>query len=297
VVSSWLSRHEGTFFVLLPAGVVLLLAIFPLLTSLVLSFGYWDYLNPEGGFQFVGLQNWARLFSDDIFRHVALNTIGYVLIGVPLQYVLGLILALALNQQIRGRLFFRVFFLIPMMLSPVAVAYMVGRLMFNQAQGPINYLLGLAGIPGPPWLTSPPLAFITVVIVDSWQWVPLVALILLVGLQSRPVDVLEAARMEARSDWQVFWHVTMPLLLPWSITAVLLRAVELLKIIDVPKVFTNGGPGIATESLTQYAYVVGLNNFDLGYGSAISYVLLVLAVVLGTVLLWAFRRPLGDVLT
>jgi multiple sugar transport system permease protein len=296
-VRRWLSRHESAIFLAPPAGIVLLLSIFPLVTSLALAFGYWDYLSPTGGFRLVGLANWSRLFSDDIFRRVAVNTIGYVLLAIPIQYLIGLGLALVLNQQIRGRTFFRVFFMIPMMLSPVAVAFMVGRMMFNEAQGPINYLLTHVGLSGLPWLTSSRLAFVTVVLVDSWQWIPLITLLLLTGLQGLPVEVLEAARLETRSALQAFWHVTMPLLLPWSITAVLLRFVELLKIVDVPKVLTNGGPGISTESLSQYAYVTGLNNLDLGYGSAIAYALLILAVVGATLFLLLFRRRLADVLT
>jgi multiple sugar transport system permease protein len=162
--------------------------------------------------------------------------------------------------------------------------------MFNEAVGPINAGLMALGIPGVPWLTNSTMAFLTVLIVDTWQWTPFFMLVLLAGLSALPQEVEEAARLDTTSDTQAFWRVVFPMLMPWTITAVLIRSIEMLKIVDVIVVLTNGGPGIATESLTLYAYRTGVVNFNLGYAAALSFTLLILAGVSATLFLLATRR-------
>jgi multiple sugar transport system permease protein len=279
-------------YVFLAPGIALVLAlsIFPLLMSLSLTFVYWDMANPMSGIRFAGLNHWARLFSDEHFFIVLRNTILYVVIGIPIQFALGLALARALDRQIRARNFLRVFFLVPMMMSPVVIAFIVGRVMFNEAVGPINAALNAIGIAGVPWLTNSFMAFLTILIVDTWQWTPFFMLVLLAGLSALPQEVEEAARLDTTSDTQAFWRVVFPMLAPWSITAILIRSIEMLKIVDVIVVLTNGGPGIATESLTLYAYRTGVVNFDLGYAAVLSFTLLILAGVSATILLLLTRR-------
>ena len=223
------------------------------------------------------------------------NTALYVVVGVPLQYCIGLVLAVVLNEEIRARNFLRVLFLVPMMLSPVAVSFVVGRLLFNEALGPINQMLLGLGLDPVPWMSSNSLAFLTVILVDTWQWAPFMMLLLLAGLQSIDDEVLEAAELDTRSSWQSFWRVTFPLLLPWTITAILIRTVEMLKIVDLIVVLTNGGPGIATESLTLYAYRIGVVNFDLGYASVLAFTLLILTIVATLGMLFALRAQLARV--
>jgi len=284
------SNRLGYLFLAPGIIVVLALSIFPLLMSLSLTFVYWDMANPNAGIRWAGFNHWGRLFSDEHFFIVLRNTILYVVIGIPAQYLLGLTLARALDRQIRARNFLRVFFLIPMMMSPVVIAFIVGRVMFNEAVGPINAGLMALGIPGVPWLTNSTMAFLTVLIVDTWQWTPFFMLVLLAGLSALPQEVEEAARLDTTSDAQAFWRVVFPMLMPWTITAILIRSIEMLKIVDVIVVLTNGGPGIATESLTLYAYRTGVVNFDLGYAAALSFTLLILAGVSATLLLLATRR-------
>jgi len=286
----YFDRHAAALFLTPPLALVVLLSVFPLVMSLGLSFVNWNFANPAAGVRWAGLAHWQRLVGDAHFHRVALNTILYVAIGVPIQYGLGLLLAVVLNGELRARNFFRVLFLLPMMLSPVAISFVVGRVLFNEAAGPVNDLLRAVGVPPVPWLTDSSLAFVTVLIVDVWQWTPFMMLILLAGLQSIPEDVLDAARIDTLSDAQAFWRVTFPLLLPWSVTALLIRSIEMLKIVDVIVVLTNGGPGIATESLTLYAYRAGVRNFDLGYASALAFTLLVAAALAATLFLGVFRR-------
>ena len=288
-----LDRFAPALFLLPPVAIVVVLAVFPLLMSLGLSFVNWNISNPSAGIVFVGLAHWARLFSDAHFQRVLLNTLLYVLIGVPVQYGLGLALAVTLNVQIRARNVLRTLFLLPMMLSPVAVSLVVGKILFNQDVGPINDMLTRLGLQPVPWLTDGTMAFVTVLLVDTWQWTPFMLLLLLAGLQAIPEDVIEAAEIDARSERQAFWHVVFPLLLPWSVAALLIRSIEMLKIVDVVVVLTNGGPGIATEPVTLYAYRTGVQNFDLGYASTIAYALLIIATIGATVFLRVLRRSVA----
>jgi multiple sugar transport system permease protein len=292
-IAGRLDRFAPALFLLPPIAMVAVLAVFPLVMSLGLSFVNWNISNPAAGIVFVGLANWARLLADAHFQRVLLNTLLYVAIGVPLQYGLGLALAVILNARIRARDLLRTLFLLPMMLSPVAVSLVVGKILFNQEVGPINDMLTHLGLEPVPWLTDGTMAFATVLIVDTWQWAPFMMLLLLAGLQAIPDDVIEAAEIDATSERQAFWHVVFPLLLPWSVAALLIRSVEMLKIVDVVVVLTNGGPGIATEPVTLYAYRTGVQNFDLGYASAIAYALLIIATVGAKIFLRLLRRSVA----
>lgn len=290
----WVERNERRLFLAPAVAMILCLSVFPLIASLGISFLHWSFSDPGAGFTWAGLYHWGRLLNDAHFLTVLKNTLLYVLIGVPAQYVIGLVLALILNQDIKGRRFFRVLFLIPMMLSPVAVAYVLGRMTFNESQGPVNDFLMALHVPPVGWLTRSPAPFFTIAIVDSWQWTPFMMLLLLAGLQGMSTEVLEAARLDTQSAWQVFRYIIFPLLLPWSVTAILLRSLETLKIVDLIAVITAGGPGISTESLTIYAYQTGIRNLDLGYASAISYTLLIIATVLSTVFLLVMRKSVAQ---
>jgi len=269
---------------------VIVLTIIPLLSSLALSFLNWDFGNRMAPVRWAGLSHWARLFSDQHFHYVLLTTLLYFVIGIPIQFFIGLGLARSLDRARRQQNWLRIIFLVPMMLSPVVVAFVVGRVMFNEAVGPINAGLMAAGLPTVPWLTNSIGAFATVLIVDTWQWVPFFMLVLLAGLSALSNEVEDAARLDTTSDIQAFWRVTFPMLLPWSVTAILIRSIEMLKIADIIVVLTNGGPGIATESLTLYAYRVGVVNFDLGYAATLAFSLAIVATIVATVILAATRR-------
>lgn len=290
-----LDRYSPALFLLPPVALVIALSIFPLIVSLGISFCNWDASNPAAGVSFSGLQNWIRLLGDSHFWHVTINTFLYVVIGVPIEYALGLVLAIVLNREMRSRNLFRTLFLLPMMLSPVAVALVVGRILFNEDVGPINDILHHLGIAPVPWLTDNTMAFVTVLIVDVWQWTPFMMLLLLAGLQGIPREAMEAGRIDTRSEWQLFWHVVFPLLLPWTVTALLIRSIEMMKIIDVVVVLTNGGPGIATESITLYAYRTGIRDFDLGYASTIAYTLFIVVAVGATFSLRLLRGAIERV--
>jgi len=280
------SKH----FFLTPAAVlILVLSIFPLLFSLVLSFVSWDLSRLEGGIRFYGLNNFITLAKDARFWHTARVTLTFVIGAVALQYCIGLGIAMLLNQEIRLRRFFRVVFLIPMMLTPAAVGY-VGRMLFNESMGPINDIIKHLGLPAVRWVSSIPMALPSLILVDTWEWTPFMMIVLLAGLQSLPPEVFESARVDGASSLQIFRHITFPMLLPVSLTVVLIRGLEAFKLFDIVVVMTGGGPGTATETVTMYAYLVAMKNGNLGYASAIAYALLIMVTIITLFFLNSLRR-------
>jgi len=280
------SKH---FFLTPTAVLILVLSIFPLLFSLVLSFVSWDLSRLEGGIRFYGLNNFITLAKDTRFWHTARVTLTFVIGAVALQYCIGLGIAMLLNQEIRLRRFFRVVFLIPMMLTPAAVGY-VGRMLFNESMGPINDIIKHLGLPAVRWVSSIPMALPSLILVDTWEWTPFMMIVLLAGLQSLPPEVFESARVDGASSLQIFRHITFPMLLPVSLTVVLIRGLEAFKLFDIVVVMTGGGPGTATETVTMYAYLVAMKNGNLGYASAIAYALLIMVTIITLFFLNSLRR-------
>jgi len=215
-------------------------------------------------------------------------TLFYVGIGVGAQYAIGLALALLCAQNLPGRKFFRVVFFLPMMITPVGIAYTF-RMLSDTTKGPFTPIWQYFGWTETSWLVDPWGARLAVMIGDSWQWIPFMFVVLLVAIESQPQDQREAALVDGANRWQVFRYVTWPAILPVSVTVVLIRVIEAFKIIDLPNVLTNGGPGIASESMTLHAYVAW-RTLDLGGSAAVSYMLLfVVAFVCLSML--AFLRP------
>jgi multiple sugar transport system permease protein len=274
---------------LTPAAIlILLLSIFPLLFSFALTFVSWDLSRLQGGIRFNGLENFITLAKDADFWDTVRATLIFVIGAVALEYALGLGVALLLNQQIRFRRFFRVVFLVPMMLTPAAVGYL-GRMLFNESIGPINDIIKHLGGPIVPWVTSPALALPTLMLVDAWEWTPFMMIVLLAGLQALPPEVFEAANVDGAGSWQTFVNVTFPMLLPVSITVILIRALEAFKLFDIVVVMTGGGPGTSTLTVTMYAYQQSMINGNLGYGSAIAYALLIMVTIFTLVFLGLTR--------
>ena len=215
-------------------------------------------------------------------------TLFYVAIGVSAQYAIGLGLALLCAQNLPGRKFFRVVFFLPMMITPVGIAYTF-RMLSDTTKGPFTPIWQYFGWTETSWLVDPWGARLAVMIGDAWQWIPFMFVVLLVAIESQPQDQREAALVDGASRWQVFRYVTWPAIIPVSVTVVIIRVIEAFKIIDLPNVLTNGGPGIASESMTLHAYVAW-RTLDLGGSAAVSYMLLfVVAFVCLSML--AFLRP------
>lgn len=272
-------------------AVVLLIAIFPLIYSLGISLLSYR-LVPPTPVRFVGLDNYAALLQQERFWQVARTTALISFIAVALQYMIGFALALALKAKVPGEHLFRVGFLIPMLVAPVAVA-LIARMMFNPTMGPLNQFLSLFGLVNLPLLTQTNYALGAIVVVEVWQWTPFVVLMMLAGLQTLPDDVYEAAALENASAWRQFWDITFPMLAPISAAVVFIRLIESFKIMDTVFVMTGGGPGISTETLTLFAYQEGFKKFNLGYTSALSFLFLIVVLVIGSIYL-AVLKPYLD---
>jgi multiple sugar transport system permease protein len=293
-------------------ALILLLSIFPLIWSLGISFTDIERggtrqgaaaaeSEAEGGLGFnLTLRNYSQILTDQRLHTTVRNTLTYVFVGVIVQYVIGFGLALLLNQEFFGRVVFRTIFLLPMMMTPIATAYL-GRMMFHSTLAPLAQLqrtlsTWLTGILGTqvtittPWLTDSAWAPLTIIIIDSWQWIPFMTLLLLAGMQAIPDEIYEAARVDGATARSIFLRITFPIMLPISITAILIRGLEIFKVIDIIVVTTGGGPGQATESLAMYIFDIALTFGNYGYAAAISYILLVMVIVFSTVFLGVGRR-------
>jgi len=215
-------------------------------------------------------------------------TLVYVGVDVSVQYLLGLGLALLVVQHLPGRRFFRVVFLLPMMITPVGVAYLF-RMLTDTSKGPLYPLCAHFGLTDVSWVTNPWGARFAVMIGDVWQWTPFIFIVLLAAIETLPHELVEAAVVDGANRWQVFWRITFPLILPATSTVVLIRLIEGFKIIDLPNVLTNGGPGTATESLTLHAYTIW-RALDIGGSAAVAYMLLILVTFVGVSYVNLFRH-------
>jgi len=201
-------------------------------------------------------------------------TLVYVFVGIFFQYILGLSLAMLTVQRLPGRRFFRVIFLLPMMITPVGVAYMF-RMLTDTSKGPFTPIWQVLGLINFSWVNNAWGARTAILIGDIWQWTPFMFIVLVAALESQPVEPVEAATVDGANSWQIFRYITWPAILPVSMTLVLIRLIEAFKIVDLPNVMTNGGPGTATQSLTYHAYI-NWRALNIGGSAAVAYMLLIL---------------------
>lgn len=277
----FLSGRDGAlpFLLIAPTVAVLLaLSIYPLIYAIKVSFQVGGGSAARWSFD-----NFTRLASDSFFLAALGHTFVYAAVALTFEFLIGLGLALLLDRPLRGRGLFRALLLIPMMLPPVVVG-VVWRLMFNPSFGAINGTLQSAGVPTDnlTWTATPTLALASVIAVDVWQWTPFVFLVLLAGLQAIPQEPYEAAMIDGSSPWQTFRHVTLPLLKPAILIALLLRTMDLLRVFDQIFILTEGGPGFATETVSLYIYRTAFRFSDFGYAAAMSFVLLALTNLIST---------------
>ena len=254
-------------------SVLLALTIYPLIYSIKVSF------HASSGA--LTLQNFARLFTDQFFLSALAHTFVYAAIALTVEFLLGLGLALLLDSQIRGRNIWRTLLLLPLMLPPVVVG-VVWRLLLNSNFGAVNGTLKTFGVntEALTWTASPKLAMASVIMADVWQWTPFMFLILLAGLQALPREPYEAALIDGSTAWQTFRYVTLPLLKPAILIALLLRTMDLLRVFDHIFILTEGGPGFATETLGLYIYRTAFRFSNFGYAAAMSFVLLIITNVI-----------------
>ena len=281
-------QGKRTLFVLPAALFVVAMVIFPLAFALTLAFSNWNLSAFEGP-KFNGLDNIRQMWSDPFYWNALKNMVYYTL-AILVEYSIAFGLALIQASQIRARKFFRVAFLMPLMLSPVAVSWMVGKSMLEIRFGPISRLARWLGWDRPSFFGDPEIARLTIMIMDAWTFIPFMMIMLLAGLQAIPREVQEAARVDGASGWRSFWEVTFPLMLPVSLTAILIRIIFKLKLADIIINVTSGGPGGATDSVTSFIFREYRDRSNVGYGTLLAIVYLVLIVVAITIFMKAVDR-------
>ena len=271
---------------MLPTFVVML-CIFgiPLLFSLYLSFTGWALDQALLGGRFVGLANYEDLLTDPAFVGSLGITFGYTAATVAAQMMLGLVIALLLNIDLPYMRVLRTALVVPMMITPI-VGALCWKLLLEPSLGFINYLIGQKIV----WLGTPVTALLSVWVVSVWQNTPYVALILLAGLRSLPGEPLEAAAIDGATRRQSFWHITLPLLRPYLLVALLLRVIFEFRAFDNIYALTGGGPADATMVLSMFTYLTSFVRFDFSLGAAASWVMLVISMITCLLFIVTIRR-------
>jgi multiple sugar transport system permease protein len=264
-------------------------SVFPLLYAVTVSLKNFQMLIP-GLHRWVGFANYAKIFHDSLFWSSLEVTLWFVAGVLFLQFPLGMALALLLNRLRRFQDVLVTMMLIPTIISSSVAAFQWTQL-FNYRFGPINYILGLLHLGQPTWTADPSLALPALVFVDCWQWTPFMMLLLFAGLRSLPTGVVEAARMDGSTSWQIVWRIYLPLLRPVIGIALILRTLMTFKLFDIIYVLTAGGPGVVTEDLAFFTYVQGFRYFNLGYASALAILQLIAVAALAKALIALTKRP------
>lgn len=245
----------------------------PAISAFVLAFTNWDAFSTPA---FVGIDNFKRMFGDETFRISFVNNLIYTFSYVPLTIFLALLLALALNCNLKFLHFYRVVYFLPHITAMVAVA-MIWRMLYHPQYGPINMFLMSLGIENPPgWISDSKWAMFAVILMSAWKSCGYYMVILLAGLKGIPRQLYEAAEIDGANILQRFRHITWPMLSPTMFFVLIVSVISSFKVFDSINIMTEGGPGRSTNVLVFYIYRVGFRDFNFGYASAIALVLFVM---------------------
>lgn len=268
----------------LPAVIVLVgINLIPIINTFVTSLQDYFLPAPEAR-HFVGLDNYINLFKDDRFLNSLRLTLIYTFSVVALETVLGFIIALLLSRQTPGSNLVRGILLLPIILTPITVAFM-WRVMFNPSIGILNYLLSLVNIPPQMWIYSTGQALPALFLVDIWQKTPTMILIFVTGFLGLPDEVLEAGMIDGASPWQSLWRIKIPLMKPVMVVAILFQTIDAARLFDIIFILTRGGPGTATETLSLLTYLNGFGFLKMGYAAASGLVLTLIIAVLALLII------------
>ncbi|OZG75250.1 sugar ABC transporter permease [Hahella sp. CCB-MM4] len=271
---------------MLPATLLLaVLTLYPISQILINAFSYVDYAGAER--QFVGLDNFAELIDDWFFIGAVENTLVFSVMASFVQVGLGLLLAVLFDREFPVKRFALPIVIYPMMLSTL-VCSAIWRAWYHYDFGFLNNALVSLGLSPVEWLFDPSLALFSVMLVDVWQWTPMSFLIILAGLQSVPADIKDAALTDGASGWRRFRYITLPLVMPQILLALLLRSIDTFKLFDKVYALTGGGPGNSTSTLSLFIYKQGFKFFNLGLASAGALMMLLIACLLSAVYAWRY---------
>lgn len=284
-------RHFLTPVIMVAPAAIFTLAmiLFPILYSIYLSLVKWTPGAEDN--PFVGLSNYIRMFNDPVFWLALSITLKLFLVCLFFETVIGIYLGILLSKDIPGQKFLQALILLPSIIASVAIG-MMWILIYDPTLGVATYFLKSVGLKPVLWLADPDIVINAIAIIDVWEWTPFMALIVTGGIRALPNEPFEAALIDGASRWQTFKYVTLPLLRPVIMVAILLRSVDLIRFFDTVYIMTKGGPNDASTTLNVYSYLQGFSYMDMSYGSAV--MLFLLALVMGfSIIISALRRKVA----
>ncbi|GCL72439.1 sugar ABC transporter permease [Paenibacillus naphthalenovorans] len=288
-IERFIEKNIKYIFVLPAVLFVGVMIVFPIGYTLYLSFFEWSMSGVQKPV-WVFLDNYKHLlFDDERFWAAFGRTFYFTIAAMMFELVLGIAIAVLFNRKFRGKNLVKTLFLLPMVSTPVAIG-LVWLLIFEPTIGFGNQFLKFLGLEPLLWIASPDQAIPSLVLVDVWQWTPMISLILLAGLATLPQENYEAAEIDGANVWQMFWKITLPLLMPTIFAAGLLRAIDALKTFDIIYAMTQGGPGFATETLNIYGFQLGFQYFQLGMTSAMLMLFFLLVLGISLLIIQLRRR-------
>jgi multiple sugar transport system permease protein len=288
---SWKEKAEPWFFILPSVLLLLAIGLYPVIYTLIASLQAW--VMGMGAPTFSGLDNYIHAFGSSDFGHSVLRTLVLIVITLPVELILGMMIALALDSVNFAvlRKLLQICLVIPIAITPSVVGLLT-QLMFNEQLGIINHLLSLVGIPAIDWLGRPTAAFVTVIIVQIWEWTPFVALVLSAALATVPKDIDEAAILETERWWPRFRDIQLPFMWPGITAALVFQTAFTIKEFDMIYTIEKGGPGTATETSVMQIERMAFRGFDVGLASAESILMLVLSIALARIYIRVFYREM-----
>ncbi len=282
--NAFLDRHVKILFPLPAVLFVAAMMVFPVFYTLTLSFTNWNLtsgLPPR----FVGLKTYASVLAEPRFWAALARTLYFTAAAVAVETALGVAWAVILNREFLGKSLVKLLLLLPMVSTPVAIG-IAWTLFYEPTIGIANWAFKAVGLAPLKWIADKNMVIPSLVIVDVWQWTPMMALIVLAGLAGLSQEPYESARVDGANGSQIFWRITLPMVSPVILTALVLRSIDALKTYDIIYAMTNGGPGFASETLNIYAYNLSFSYFRLGHASVVLFFLFMVVLLLS----WAVTR-------
>ncbi|WP_409342679.1 carbohydrate ABC transporter permease [Paenibacillus sp. MBLB4367] len=286
--TNWFDRNLKWIYTMPAVLFVLLMMVFPILYTVRISFFEWS-MSATTPPKWVGLSNYAALLADTRFWDAVKNTFTFSAGALVLETVLGVLIAMLLYRDFRGKNIVKTLFLLPMVATPVAMG-LVWLLIYEPSIGVANMLLKSIGIEPQLWIASPKQVIASLIVIDVWEWTPMIALIVMAGLSTLPAEPYEAADVDGATGLQKFFHLTLPMLRPTIIVAVMLRLIDVLKTFDIIYSTTGGGPNMKSETLNIYGYTLGFQYFKLGMASSLLVIFFALVMGLTLMLIWIRKR-------
>ena len=258
---------------LLPSLItIIVIMIIPFFYSIFITFNNVNLLENGGKFSFNGWDNYIGFFRDERALHSIVTTLKFVVGAVLVETILGLAISLFLDRRFRGKMFVRGLLIIPMFMTPV-VSGLIWRTFYDPTAGIINYVMGILGLgQAHDWLGNVVTALPCLILTDVWQWTPFMVLLYSASLDAIPIEIYEATFLESASELLIIRYIKLPLLVPTIFIAVILRMIDVIKAFDIIYVMTKGGPGLATETINMYSYIVGFNFFKISNATTMLFI-------------------------